>query len=335
MNVRYISIRWMLVAACLVALGAPIGCGLLGDRGTEVTTRPDEFVVWGDPTGDDANPLVRDANNLVDRGVFVGTDGRVQFSAGMVCTTCTVERAIISLDGEPIASIRFGPDRDGADVRRPYLVSADRDAYLVQLVSEGESVVFQKTDEPFELVAADLIIWGDPQSDAASAAVRDVDDNLDRFIAVGSDGFVQLFNSDICPDCTVDGASITVADELEMSIRFGPGPNGGTERKPFLVSADGYYVRLTGDDTVTLEETAEPFEDEDDPSDDLATESGTGENPAPGDFPDDDLAVVAGVVENPSVEKATGGLCGEALGTFAPLTALVMVFMHLGRRRWT
>jgi hypothetical protein len=140
-------------AAILVGTVALAGCGLLqtGGGGTvDTSTLPAEYVVWGDPASDDQHPLVRDANNLSDRGLFVGSDGRVVFSAGNVCDSCTVERAVISVNEVPLVAIRFGPDLNGENVRRPYLVSADEAAVLIQLVSEGDAIVFQETDEPFE-----------------------------------------------------------------------------------------------------------------------------------------------------------------------------------------
>jgi hypothetical protein len=315
------------------------GCGLLSSGGGGSTDRqPPELVVWGDPAGNDQHPLIRDANNLPDRGVFVGSDGRVVFSAGGVCDTCTVQRAIISLAGTPVAAIRFGPDRGGANVRRPYLVSADSDAYMIQLVSVGEAVSFQKTDEPFEELAATLVIWGDPAGTAQSDAVRDVTDSPQRFVFVGTDGFVQFDNGTICGTCEVDGPTIAYGN-LDMNIRFGPGPAGGEGRKPFLVSTDGFYVRLVegSGGVMTIEKTDTPFEDPDDPSDDLAEEDGTVANAAPGDYPDDDLAEVDGTVANPAGESSSGGgllgSCAPGLLMWAPLTALGIGLMYVGRRR--
>jgi len=327
------------LAAVLTGIVMLAGCGLLSSGGGGSTDRqPPELVVWGDPAGNDQHPLIRDANNLPDRGVFVGSDGRVVFSAGGVCDTCTVQRAIISLAGTPVAAIRFGPDRGGANVRRPYLVSADSDAYMIQLVSVGDSVAFQKTDEPFETVAATLVIWGDPAGTAQSDAVRDVTDSPQRFVFVGTDGFVQFDNGTICGTCEVDGPTIAYGN-LDMNIRFGPGPAGGEGRKPFLVSTDGFYVRLVegSGGVMTIEKTDTPFEDPDDPSDDLAEEDGTVANAAPGDYPDDDLAEVDGTVANPAGESSSGGgllgSCAPGLLMWAPLTALGIGLMYVGRRR--
>ena len=327
------------LAAVLTGIVMLAGCGLLSSGGGGSTDRqPPELVVWGDPAGNDQHPLIRDANNLPDRGVFVGSDGRVVFSAGGMCDTCTVQRAIISLAGTPVAAIRFGPDRGGANVRRPYLVSADSDAYMIQLVSVGEAVSFQKTDEPFEELAATLVIWGDPAGTAQSDAVRDVTDSPQRFVFVGTDGFVQFDNGTICGTCEVDGPTIAYGN-LDMNIRFGPGPAGGEGRKPFLVSTDGFYVRLVegSGGVMTIEKTDTPFEDPDDPSDDLAEEDGTVANAAPGDYPDDDLAEVDGTVANPAGESSSGGgllgSCAPGLLMWAPLTALGIGLMYVGRRR--
>lgn len=325
------------LAAVVTGIVALAGCGLLSSGDGTTSRQPPELVVWGDPASDEQHPLIRDANNISDRGVFVGSDGRVVFSAGGVCDTCTVQRAIISVDGTPAVAIRFGPDRGGTNVRRPYLVSADSDAYMIQLVSAGEDVSFQKTDEPFEELAGTLVIWGDPAGDAQSDAVRDVTDSAQRFVFIGTDGFVQFDNGTICGTCEVDGSTVAYGN-LEMNIRFGPGPSGGEGRKPFLVSTDGFYMRLvegTGGD-MTIEKTDTPFEDPDDASDDLAGQDGTVANAAPGDYPDDDLAEVDGTVANPAGETSSGGLlgsCAPGMLMWTPLTALGIGLMYVGRRR--
>jgi len=236
-----------------------------------------------------------------------------------------------------VAAIRFGPDRGGANTRRPYLVSADSDAYLIQLVSVGDSVAFQKTDEPFEELAATLIIWGDPADTAQSDAVRDVTDNPQRYVFIGTDGFVQFYNGKICGTCEVDGSTVSYGS-LKMNIRFGPGPDGGEGRKPFLVSTDGFYIRLVeqSNGNMTFEKSDTPFEDPDDASDDLAEQDGTVANKAPGDYPGDDLAEVNGVIPNPLGETSNRGLvsaCAPGMLVWAPLTALGIGLMYVGRRR--
>ncbi len=326
------------LAAVVTGIVALAGCGLLSSGDGTTSRQPPELVVWGDPASDEQHPLIRDANNISDRGVFVGTDGQVVFSAGGVCDTCTVQRAIISVDGAPVVAIRFGPDRGGANVPRPYLVSADSDAYMIQLVSAGEAVTFQKTDEPFEELAATVVIWGDPAGTAQSDAVRDVTDNPQRFVFIGTDGFVQFDNGTICGTCEVDGSTVAYGN-LEMNIRFGPGPSGGEGRKPFLVSTDGFYMRLVeqSNGDMTIEKTDTPFEDPDDASDDLAGQDGTVANAAPGDYPDDDLAEVDGTVANPAGESSSdGGLlssCAPGMLMWTPLTALGIGLMYVGRRR--
>lgn len=301
--------------------------------------QPEQYIVWGDPITSDTHPLIRDVNNIADRGILVGTDGRVVFSINLICTDCTVEGPYLSLDGEPAMAFRFGPDRDGADIRRPYLVSNDEDGHYIQLVSENDAITFQKTSEPFEQLAGELVVWGDPAGDAQSTEVYDADDDAERFVRVGTDGFVQFFDGSICGDCDVDGSTIGYTDDLTMSIRFGPSQQGNGAL-PFLVSNDGFLVRLVADnDGITFEVTDTLFEDPDDASDDLAEEDDTEENSDPGDYPGDDLAVEAGVVDNPSAATTAQQnplqalACGPSMVLFVPLTAMSILLLRLARRR--
>jgi hypothetical protein len=301
---------------------------------------PAEYIVWGDPVTSDAHPLVRDANNLSDRGILVGTDGTVVFSVGLVCRECDAEPPVVNLNDQAVIAIRFGPDRDGGDMRRPYLVSNDSDANLIQIVSTDSGIEFQKTNTPFEAVAGNVILWGDPAGNAQSTRVCDATDDPDTFLVVGMDGFVQFDNEEICSDCEVDGSTITYMEDLMIDIRFGDSEQDDGTRKPFLVSADGFLVRLvTGDDGVTFEETQDAFEDPDDSSDDLAEEAGEEQNDTPGDFPSDDLGVDVGTVVNPDASGDQGRIgiddlvCGPSMLLFAPLTAAALVMLRFTRRR--
>jgi hypothetical protein len=265
--------------------------------------RPEALLVWGDPQSDEIHPLVRDVNNLANRGIFVGTNGMIQFSNGQVCTVCSAKGPIISVDDEPVIAIRFGPDRDGADRRRPYLASLDDGATYIQILDGQEGIIFEETEVRFEELAANLIVWTDPSSDASTTGVRDVTDSADRHVRIGTDAVVQFHTGEICPNCSLDGRSITVGGVLRMHIRFGPGLNDDTHRWPFLVSDNGFHVALeAGADGLTFVETDRIFETPDDPDDDEAWPGGVEPNPDPGDWPDDDLALRAGYLPNPFVD---------------------------------
>jgi hypothetical protein len=146
---RLVSVRAVVAGVGVLVVSLATGCGL-NQSSSAVTSRPAELVVWGDPDpeNDGLYPAVRDVNNVEDRWIVVGTDGRVQFSNGKVCTGCTVEDATISLSGTPRMNIRYstGPNDDGP--RRPFLVSTD--GFYIELVTSGEAVTFQEEDVVFE-----------------------------------------------------------------------------------------------------------------------------------------------------------------------------------------
>jgi hypothetical protein len=125
------------------------GCDFLGD-GNRITELPAEVVVWSDPdAGNESAYLsVRDANDIEDRFILIGTGGEVQFSTGKVCNLCEAQGATIAIEGTPRVNIRFGVGPDGVGPRRPFLVSTD--GFYIQLVSDGETVAFQEEGVRFE-----------------------------------------------------------------------------------------------------------------------------------------------------------------------------------------
>ncbi|MCP4591868.1 MAG: hypothetical protein GY842_14120, partial [bacterium] len=113
------------------------------------------------------------------------------------------------------------------------------------------------------------------------ASVRDANDAEDRFVLIGSGGEVQFNIGKMCDACTVEGATILVDGEERMLIRFSTGPDGEGERRPFLVSTDGFYIELvTEGEVVLFQEEDVRFEEPDDATDDLARRVGTIPNPA-------------------------------------------------------
>lgn len=130
---------------------------------------------------------------------------------------------------------------------------------------------------------AELVLWGDPDPDnnATFAYVRDINDMDYRHITIGANGTVQFSNFKICNVCGVDESTILINGEPQINIRFSTGPDGVGERRPFLVSADGFYIELVQtDSTISFQEEDVVFEENDDPSDDLAERIGTTPNPA-------------------------------------------------------
>ena len=128
----------------------------------------------------------------------------------------------------------------------------------------------------------EIVMWGDPdpESDAMFATVRDVNNEDDRFVVIGTDGKVQFSVGKVCNVCTVEGSTILV-DGGRINIRFGPGLNGTGERRPFLVNDEGYYIQLvTKADTVVFVAETVVFEEPDNPDDDLAVRVGSFPNPA-------------------------------------------------------
>lgn len=120
---------------------------------------------------------------------------------------------------------------------------------------------------------AELVVWLDPEPGTCAPfwRVRDVNNVADRYVEIGTDGQVQFSTGTVCEGCDVDGATILLDDTPRMHIRFGPGPDDTGERRPFLVSTDGFYIELVGDKaTVTFQEENLPFEEDDFLADDLA-----------------------------------------------------------------
>ncbi|MCP4594727.1 MAG: hypothetical protein GY842_28680, partial [bacterium] len=140
----YVLAGMVAVCGCVVT-----GCDTLGGGGG-ITELPADVVVWGDAdTENDATyASIRDANDLEDRFVLIGSEGEVQFNIGKVCEACTVEGSVILVDGEERILIRFGTGPDTEGERRPFLVSTD--GFYIELVTEGEVVLFQEEDVRFE-----------------------------------------------------------------------------------------------------------------------------------------------------------------------------------------
>ena len=113
------------------------------------TKHSEHVVIWGDPQSTAQNPLVRDVNNLEDRGILVDDDNRVVFVDGSICTDCEVVDSTIFIDGVARVDIRFGPDRDGADARRPYLVTHE-DGFMIEVQDSDDGMMFEAVNEVFE-----------------------------------------------------------------------------------------------------------------------------------------------------------------------------------------
>jgi hypothetical protein len=130
-------------------LSGSLGCKS-GDSNA-ITDLPAEIVVWGDtdPDNDAAFASIRDANDVDDRFVVIGTNDQVQFSNSRVCNTCTVDGYTISVDGTPRVNIRFSSGPDGFGVRRPFLVSTDG-FYVQLLLGDDKNYTFQEVDQRFE-----------------------------------------------------------------------------------------------------------------------------------------------------------------------------------------
>ena len=127
----------------------------------------------------------------------------------------------------------------------------------------------------------EFIVWGDPDPNNTEThwAIRDVNNVSTRFAAISADGDVYFSSNQMCNDCEVTDATILVGGTPRTNIRFGPGIEGG-ERRPFLVSIDGYYIEMVSEgDAVVFQEEDVPFEEDDDPGDDLAERVNTTTNP--------------------------------------------------------
>ncbi|MCK4659931.1 MAG: hypothetical protein KAV82_10460 [Phycisphaerae bacterium] len=129
---------------------------------------------------------------------------------------------------------------------------------------------------------AELVVWGDPtpDSDAMFTSVRDFSNVDTSFVVIGTNNLVQFFNEKVCNVCEVQESTILINGTPRVDIRFGPGPDGTGERRPFLVSVDGYYIELVQESgAISFQEKDVVFEENDDPSDDLAQRVGTMPNP--------------------------------------------------------
>jgi hypothetical protein len=166
----------------------------------------------------------------------------------------------------------------------------------------------------------EVVVWGDPdpENEEQFTSVRDANDVSDRWVLIGTDGQVEFSNGLVCRECTVSDATISLSGTPRMNIRFGTGPDGEGERRPFLVSTDGFYIELvTSGDSVTFQEEEAVFEENDDPSDDLAERVDTMANPTLGD------------------QGGSSGfsLCGAGVIGFLPLMLLGLVLTPRTRRR--
>lgn len=129
-----------------------------------------------------------------------------------------------------------------------------------------------------------VVIWEDPETGVQGQTIRDVNNDDDRFVVIGSNGRVQFSFGSVCNDCDtdLDNARIQV-DGAFVDIRFGVAPVGDEIRRSFLVDAqNGTFIELVGggDEPVTFRATDEVFEDPDDDSDDRAISAGTTSNPS-------------------------------------------------------
>jgi len=169
---------------------------------------------------------------------------------------------------------------------------------------------------------ADIVVWRDPDTGDTGTTVRDVNNDEERFIVVGTNGRVQFVAGgtvSVCNDCNTEGATIELGSGQLIDIRFGVGVVGDDTRRPFLVDHEfGEFIELVGGgaESITFQPTGQAFEEPDDP--------------------DDDLAQVAGQIENPTEQAASGGsgstpLCG-ALGKLIPVVLGLLVLLGWRRR---
>lgn len=173
-----------------------------------------------------------------------------------------------------------------------------------------------RTDRPSQIV-----IWEDPLDGGQGTAVRDANNDPERFVVIGTNGAVQFIpDGTVCSDCDTTDATIDVGEGNLIDIRFGVSSVGDDARRPFLVDrASGNFVQLIGggSSNVTFQVTEEPLEDPNDSSDDLAIAAGTDANPQPN----------TGGTGGP-----LGSLCGAA-GGILPLFAFCGIAMHIVRQR--
>jgi hypothetical protein len=177
---------------------------------------------------------------------------------------------------------------------------------------------------------AKIVVWQDPANpDSQGTSIRDVNNDAERFVVIGTDGEVQFVNGttfSIATDITanVDDASIPVGNGT-VDIRFGAAPSDPTDRRPFLVDrASGYFIQLVGGNgDVTFQVTNAPFEDPNDPTDDRAIAAGEDDNP---------LATAAS--PNTATTNVLNNLCGIGGAGMIPVTLLGLLGLRFARRRW-
>jgi hypothetical protein len=173
-NVNAMFVKSRCIGVCVILLTTVWLTGCPAQEGA-VTSRPSSLVVWGDPDNPDSQgTAIRDWSNSSSEFVVVGTDGRVQFADGGVCTVCEadVDNAVIRVDGNAI-DILFGVHPDGDDVRRPYLVDSAANTFVDLGGGGGEAVTFTPTTEAFpDPDGNNRAVAVGTQSNAGNAAQR-------------------------------------------------------------------------------------------------------------------------------------------------------------------
>ncbi len=164
----------------------------------------------------------------------------------------------------------------------------------------------------------EVIVWEDPETGDRGSPIRDVNNDEDRIVVVGTNGDVQFVaDGTVCNDCDTEEATITIGSGDLIDIRFGVRQEGDQTRRPFLVDRNsGNFIELVGSsNAITFQVTSIPLEDPNDSS--------------------DDLAIRAGSEDNPTVEGGSGSgsapLCG-ILG-FVPLALGLLVMLNWRKRR--
>ncbi|MFQ5489184.1 MAG: hypothetical protein ACE5GE_00570 [Phycisphaerae bacterium] len=171
--------------------------------------------------------------------------------------------------------------------------------------------------------AETIVVWADPQDETSTGqSILDANDDPERFVLIEANSRVVFSNGDVCNDCTtdLDTATIDLGGDQFIDIRFGRGPDGAGTRRPFLVdAASGNFIQLVGSDPVTFQVTAEPFEADNDDSDDRAVFAGT-------------QAVSGGSSASQAASPLCGILGGGSIGLFL-LTLLALTYTRSVRPR--
>jgi hypothetical protein len=146
------------IGGAVASLAIVGGCGIFGQNNSnQITSRPTQFIIWGDPTSDVTSRSISDAPP-VQTGLAVSTDGQVAFANGSVCNNCNVnvDTAEFFIDGELRGSIRWTDiaGNDGMigtsdDGRFPFLVDTEGFILDVDLAS-SDGVRFRETATQFE-----------------------------------------------------------------------------------------------------------------------------------------------------------------------------------------